>query len=247
MDPVKSIGALKNVATIYRQYRQFRKQNLNSDKRWSIKFNSPHFSDRLDSSGSAKGHYFHQDLLVARRIFERQPEKHVDVGSRVDGFVAHVAVFREIEVVDIRPIESEVPNITFLQDDLMKSRLGLVDYCDSLSCLHALEHFGLGRYGDTIDSEGYIKGFNALSRILRSGGTLYLSLPIGSERVEFNGQRVFSLRRVVDLFRNEFRLTAFSYVDDIGHLHENISEFENGLIDDFGLQYGCGIFELTKH
>jgi len=51
-------------------------------------------TDRFDPGGDASGHYFHQDLIVARRIFERDPRKHVDVGSRIDGFVAHLAVFR---------------------------------------------------------------------------------------------------------------------------------------------------------
>ena len=37
--------------------------------------------------------YFHQDFVVARKIFERNPRLHIDVGSRVDGFVAHVATF----------------------------------------------------------------------------------------------------------------------------------------------------------
>jgi len=61
--------------------------------------------DRFDQSGTASGHYFHQDLLVASRIFINNPEKHVDIGSRIDGFVAHVASFREIEVFDIRSLE----------------------------------------------------------------------------------------------------------------------------------------------
>jgi len=57
-------------------------------------------TDRFDPGGDASGHYFHQDLIVARRIFERDPRKHVDVGSRIDGFVAHLAVFRQVEVID---------------------------------------------------------------------------------------------------------------------------------------------------
>jgi len=46
-------------------------------------------------SGSASGHYFHEDLLVARRIHKRNLRRYIDVGSRIDGFVAHVASFRE--------------------------------------------------------------------------------------------------------------------------------------------------------
>ena len=40
------------------------------------------------NAGRAKGHYFHQDLLVAKFINESNPRRHVDIGSRVDGFIA---------------------------------------------------------------------------------------------------------------------------------------------------------------
>ena len=246
-DPVKSVNAIRNLTKVYRDYRNFRSQSVNSGNTWSIGFSSPHFTDVSDFGGSAKGHYFHQDLLVARRIFERKPTIHVDVGSRVDGFVAHVAVFREIEVVDIRPVESHVPNITFLQDDLMDPKLGLIDYCDSLSCLHALEHFGLGRYGDPIDADGYIKGFSALTAMLKKGGILYLSVPIGRDRIEFNGQRVFSIRRVHELYTEGFELINFSFINDDGDLVENVKDFRNGLETNYNLNYGCGIFELRKN
>ena len=38
---------------------------------------------------------------------------------------------------------------------------------ESLSCLHALEHFGLGRYGDPINPEGNIIGLENMIKILR--------------------------------------------------------------------------------
>ncbi|RYZ83109.1 MAG: hypothetical protein EOP04_20615, partial [Proteobacteria bacterium] len=47
----------------------------------------PCLSDRFAQSGDAKGHYFHQDLRVASRIFQNNPLVHADVGSRIDGFV----------------------------------------------------------------------------------------------------------------------------------------------------------------
>ncbi len=64
-------------------------------------------------------HYFHQDLLLANRIFKARPRNHVDVGSRVDGFVAHVASFRPIEVLDLRPSPFEIKIVTFAVADLM--------------------------------------------------------------------------------------------------------------------------------
>ena len=57
--------------------------------------------DYSDNAGQNKGHYFHQDLLVAKMIYDTKPRRHIDIGSRLDGFVAHVASFREIEVFDI--------------------------------------------------------------------------------------------------------------------------------------------------
>lgn len=124
-------------------------------------------------------------------VFEAKPDKHLDIGSRVDGFVAHVASFREIDVLDVRPITTQIPGVTFKQDDLMKPVEGMSGYYDSLSCLHALEHFGLGRYGDPIAPTGFENGLANMASLLRNNGVFYLSVPIGIDRVEFNAHRVF--------------------------------------------------------
>src|SRR5439155_9836158 len=96
--------------------------------------------------------------------------------------VAHVATFREIDVLDIRTVHDSIPNMRFLRADLMATLPAeLVGCADSASCLHALEHFGLGRYGDPIDYQGHIKGLLNLHRMLEPGGRLYLSVPIGPQ------------------------------------------------------------------
>jgi len=206
----------------------------------------PCLDDRGSNSGTAKGHYFHQDLLVARRIFANSPRLHVDVGSRVDGFVAHVAAFREIEVFDVRPLTSHIANVRFRQVDLMVPLAdALKGYSDSLSCLHALEHFGLGRYGDTVDFEGHLKGLANLKAVVAPGGKFYLSVPIGPQRIEFNAHRVFSVSTLLSM-ASDFRVDAFSYVDDRGDLHENSALAADAVVADFGCRYGCGILELTK-
>ena len=225
---------------------QLRRQARASSHRFPITRFRLYPHEKKQQSGTAKGHYFHQDLLVARRIFESNPEKHLDIGSRIDGFVAHVASFRSIEVLDIRPMGSEIQNIHFRQADLMALPIELYGYCDSLSCLHALEHFGLGRYGDPINFEGHVKGLDNMYGILRKNGVLYLSCPIGPQRIEFNAHRVFSLGYLLSLMEGKFSLRMFSYVDDKGDLHENIAPTEEGLSNNFGCHYGCGIFELVR-
>lgn len=246
LNPLALRNAVRGLIATVRDYGVLKRQNRLAGSPFRIRFSMPCLGDRYESSGSTRGHYFYQDLLVARRVFERRPERHVDVGSRVDGFVAHVAAFREIEVFDIRPLTLAIPSIVFRQMDLMNAPEQFKACCDSLSCLHAIEHFGLGRYGDPVDLNGHVKGFMSLASILKPGGLLYFSVPIGPERIDFNANRVFSIQTVLNLAKDCFDLEAFSYVDDAGDFHGQVSLAPERIADDFGCQYGCGIFEFRK-
>ncbi len=241
--PGVGLRAARSLSWFLDDLREFKRQSaaISSDLPWGPL--SPSLDDKGQPGGTASGHYFHQDLLVARRIFARNPERHIDVGSRVDGFVAHVASFRNIEVIDIRPSLATVPNVTFTTGDLTALPDSLRGVADSVSCLHALEHFGLGRYGDPIDPSGHLKGIAGLRELLRPGGTLYLSVPIGPSRVEFNSQRVFSVPYMLEKLASSFEVLAFSYVDDGGALHENVA-LDESAGTSYGCKYGCGIFEL---
>lgn len=246
LDPRKTLHFTRALPGYARDYARFKNQARTSTQAFAMGLPFPCLADRFQESGGAKGHYFHQDLLVASRVHDNRPVRHVDVGSRVDGFVAHVASFRPIEVIDIRPLESTVKNITFIQADLMRVDGSPADYCDSLSCLHALEHFGLGRYGDTLDFDGHLAGLRNLTRMLQTGGRFYLSVPIGPQRIEFNAHRIFSVEYMLGLLGASFQLDNFSYVDDDGDLHQGVTIDAGVARTSFGCSYGCGIFELTK-
>lgn len=202
----------------------------------------PIINEYKDQAGTATGHYFHQDLLVASLIHDAHPERHIDVGSRIDGFVAHVAAFRTIEVIDFRPLAScGHERIKFMQADLMSLDRQLYEITDSLSCLHALEHFGLGRYGDPINPSGHLTGFNNLHKMLKNEGRLYISVPIGENSVHFNAHRVFDPREILKWSNGLFKLERFDFVDDSGNLHQRQS------LDSVPkLTYGCGIYTLIK-
>src|SRR6478672_1245176 len=103
-EPVKTVSAIRNLPVSLKEHFELRRQNARLTDPWQILLRTPNFTDRSEPGGITSGHYFHQDLLVATRVYQRKPKKHVDIGSRIDGFVAHVAVFREIEVFDIRPL-----------------------------------------------------------------------------------------------------------------------------------------------
>lgn len=207
----------------------------------------PCLHDWYEEGGNAKSEYFLQDLHIARLIFKNNPVNHLDIGSSVEGFVAHVASFRMIEVLDVRPINSNIPGIVFKQMDLSKPvELSSYEKYDSISCLHALEHFGLGRYGDPIDVDGHIKGIENMSKLLSKGGNFYLSVPIGIERVEFNANRVFKPESIISIASN------FGLVFSKFGLIENsvVTFFDNKKDVDFerlnSQRYALGMFIFVK-
>ena len=206
----------------------------------------PCLHDWYEEGGSTKDEYFWQDLYVAQKIYRLAPVRHVDIGSRIDGFVAHVASFREIEIFDIRPVNSRIPGVLFKQADLMSSSESFTGYCDSLSCLHALEHFGLGRYGDPIDPHGYVAGLNNMAKMLQSGGVFYLSVPIGIERVEFNAHRIFDPSSLVRLAAaSGMQLRELDWIGEKREIIHSVN-LEHDMNELSKLRYALGIFTFVK-
>ena len=247
IDPRKLFHSLKGLPRFIRNLYQFK---LAYKGQLEL---VPCLHDWYEEGGSTKNEYFWQDLLVAQRIFKQKPLRHVDVGSRIDGFVAHVASFRPVEVFDIRPVNLDIPGVVFKQADLMSvdSVASLCDgnagYCDSLSCLHAIEHFGLGRYGDPVDPSGYRRGIENLSKLLQPGGRLYLSTPIGSQRVEFNANWVFDPNTILDVANAAgLHLDELTVLDQQGGHETVLSPTVEKLNALAHKHYLLGIFHFLK-
>lgn len=238
-DPRK-ILSLSNVPKFVSQKRQFERMG------GAVTHYFPALGDYNQQAGFAKGHYFHQDLAVASYIYKNNPSRHIDIGSRIDGFCAHVASFRPIEIMDIRKLNDVGhPNISFIQADLMDSNNTKANLADSISCLHAIEHFGLGRYGDPIDPNGHIKGFNNILHMLKPGGTLYISVPIADKNeVCFNAHRLFNPKDILTWADKKYSLclVQFDYVDDDGNFHRDFNVEQVPRII-----YGCGLYTLRKN
>lgn len=220
------------------------KSKIKNNENFKLKL-FPILGENKSSAGSLKSIYFIQDLFVSQLIFNQKPDKILDIGSRIDGFVGHVSSFREIDVVDIRPLNNNIKNINFKVIDLMQDISSLKNKYDCVTCLHVIEHFGLGRYGDPIDPDGHLKGLKNMYEILKDNGTLYLSFPIGENRIEFNAHRVFSIAYIKPILEGYFTIDKFSYISDNAELKENI-DIERGIKDNFNCSYGCGIFKLNK-
>jgi len=151
----------------------------------------PCLHDFNKSAGDIKNEYFWQDLLAAQIVLQKNPKSILDIGSRIDGFVAHIASSRQLTLMDVRPIKNEIKNVNFLQMDLMQD-VKSEELFEVITCLHVLEHFGLGRYNDAINPSGYIVGLNNIFKLMEEGGSFILATPAGRPRVEFNANMIFS-------------------------------------------------------
>ena len=115
------------------------------------------------------------------------------------------------------------------------------NWVNSLSCLHVIEHIGLGRYGDPIDPDGFSKAATELVRVLAPGGSLYFGTPIGKEKLYFDAHRVFSVETIMEIFQN-LTLQEFSLINDKARgIIPNASFAEAN-----DCSYGCGLFVFTK-
>ncbi len=219
-------------------------QNMNTDEKFSVVEDSLLFitEDKSANAGNPCQHYFAQDIWGANKIYHRNPEQHYDIGSRLDGFIAHLLVFRKVNYIDIRPLPYEIPNLYFVKGDAVSLAEFEDESIESLSCFHALEHFGLGRYGDKIDPDAYKKAAGNIKRVLKKGGSLYIGVPIGEEdKLFFNAHRVFSISTILSSF-DGLKLNDFAIIEPNGVYAKKADIRELKEIKE----YSCGLFEFEK-
>jgi SAM-dependent methyltransferase len=193
IDPRKTVRGLRGIPRFVRTFKSFRKLAGSSSKMHL----SPILGEHLEAAGSISDDYFALDLWAAKKTLSLQPSSHLDVGSRLDGFVAHILCWSRVDVLDIRNLSSTVPGLNFVQGDA-RSLSGIHDETyDLVTSLHAIEHFGLGRYGDPIDPMGHHRALESFFRVLKPGGHLILGFPTGRGEVLFNAQRLLNLQEVL--------------------------------------------------
>ncbi|HAP19660.1 MAG TPA: hypothetical protein DCR27_00100 [Lachnospiraceae bacterium] len=220
------------------------KMNTRSSFSYNPKYAKPCYTDRYKQAGRL-GAYFWQDLWAAQHLSKDCPLCHYDIGSRIDGFVGHISCFvKKVVLIDVRPLDKEIPNVTYWCMDATRLENMEDESISSISSLCALEHFGLGRYGDTINPEGCFEAFQSIQRVLKKGGKAYIAVPIGKEHVEFDAHRIFYASTIVESF-SEMELTEFAAVHDLEDyieynidIHKYDEEMNNG-----GLRFGLFAFE----
>ena len=197
----------------------------------------------LDEKTATMGyepHYTYHCAWACRELAQAKPSLHVDISSSM-AFVTMASAWVPVVHYDFRIPEIVLSGLTVGQADLcaldMKS-----NSLESVSCLHVLEHVGLGRYGDPLNPRGDRCAAEELARVLAPGGLLLVVVPVGRSRVNFNAHRVYALPQVLGMFPGLI-LKSFSLIPD----DSKAGMIQNPPEDLVASQeWGCGCFVFRK-
>ncbi len=185
-------------------------------------------------------HYVYHTAWAARKVKEINPEFHIDISSSLY-FASIVSSFIPVKFYDYRPANIELSNMESLCGNLMSLPFEN-NSINSISCMHVVEHIGLGRYGDKIDSSGDLRAINELKRVLAVNGSLLFVVPMGRiPKIEFNAHRIYTFKQIKEYFSDlelkEFSLIPEKYGSIIYNATENDVDKE---------RYACGCFWFIK-
>lgn len=223
-------------------FNTFSKLSTSTTRRFDVKWENRYpIMNEATEGHSFDRHYVYHTAWAARKLKEISPSFHIDISSSLY-FNAITSAFIPIKFYDFRPanirlnnFSSEKANITHLQfpDNSV----------ESISCMHVVEHIGLGRYGDDLNPDGDLSAMFELSRVVASGGSILFVVPIGKPLLQFNAQRVYSFRQIMNQFIG-FSLVEFSLIPD----SKKVGIIINALEEQANEQdFGCGCFWFKKN
>lgn len=234
----KPLHAARQYTRFAREFARFSALSKASTGRFSLRWKDrqPCLDDRTANTGFDR-HYIYHTAWAARVLAKTRPAKHVDIGSSLY-FVTGASAFVPLEFYDFRPADLRLSNLESRFANLTALPFGDREVA-SLSCMHVVEHVGLGRYGDPLDPDGDLKAMRELQRVVAPSGSLLFVTPVGQPCIRFNAHRIYAYEQIRDAF-SELTIEQFSLIPD--------SFADGGLIEDADpatvskQRYACGCF-----
>ena len=239
-DFCRSVRNLPRYLPFIKEFRSFKKASDSS--RFKIRWRDfyPCLNDRTSITPFSRHYVFHP-AWAARILANTMPEEHVDISSSLR-FVTVVSAFINTRFYDYRPAELNLNGLKSGTADLLDLSFPDMSVM-SLSCMHVIEHIGLGRYGDPLDANGDLKAISELKRVLAKEGNLLFVVPIGKPKIMFNAHRIYSYEQIISYFE-ELKLMEFALIPDIAEDGGLIVQATKDMAD--AQTYGCGCFWFKR-
>lgn len=234
---IKKIAKLFLFLFILKDYLKFKKKN----KRFSLNIKDiyPCITDKTKNTAFER-HYTYHTAWAARKLKEINPKKHIDISSSLH-FSVLCSAFVPVDFYDYRPAKIILSNFNSDRCDLLNLKFR-DNSIESISCMHTIEHVGLGRYGDEIGQDDDIKSIKEIIRVTKKGGSILFVTPVGKPKIRFNAHRIYSYEQIMEYFSGT-ELREFSLIKDKGD--DGIIENANPALVEKE-DYGCGCFWFIK-
>lgn len=230
---------IKMLPSFRRDYKEFTRLSTQQPNRFPLSWKNryPCLTDKTNQT-PFDNHYVYHPAWAARILAQTKPDLHIDISSTLH-FCSIVSAFIPVHFYDYRPADLKLTGLVSDKGDLMglPFESGTVA---SISCMHTIEHIGLGRYGDPLDYDGDIKAINELIRVTKPGGDILFVTPVGKSVLLFNAHRIYSYEQIVTYFVG-CALKEFSLIPEKGAI---INNADPALVQNE--TYGCGCFWFKK-
>lgn len=236
------IGGKIKSAAFQKEFRAFAALSSQGETRFPMRWQDrlPCLYDKTASTAFDR-HYIYHPAWAARILSATKPSEHTDISSTL-AFCTIVSAFIPVKFYDYRPAALSLSDLVSEHTDLTALPFETNSLL-SLSCLHTVEHIGLGRYGDPLDTEGDLKAIRELKRVLAPGGTLLFAVPLGRPKLMFNAHRIYSYDQIAGYFA-EMEMVEFSLVLDNAQEEGFVKNASREMAD--AQAYGCGCFWFRK-
>ena len=234
-------GVLMKEIEYFKQMNEFVEFNKINRPEFSNYYSYPCLSDDTIQTGFDT-HYIYHIAWAIRKIMINKPKLHIDIAS---GLHFCTAICSKVPTIfyDYRPAELYMENLTCMSGDLTNEKDWINKKYESLSCMHVVEHIGLGRYGDALDPNGDLKAITNLKNLIERKGKILFVVPVGMPSIFFNAHRVYSASKIHELFAKEFHLNEFYFIPGpVGE--EPILNCDFKYTENY--TYGCGCYEYTR-
>lgn len=222
------------------EYREFKRKI--HDGRFPIEWKDRHpcLDDKTKTTGFDR-HYIYHPAWAARILAETNPAEHIDISSTLN-FATMLSAFIPVRFYDFRPADVSLSNLKSLAGNIVDLPFEN-NSVRSISCMHVVEHIGLGRYGDPVDPDSDLKAIKELTRVLATDGNLLFVVPVGKPKIMFNAHRIYSYEQVIEYFTG-LKLVSFALISE--RQEDGGLNYDATGNDVAAQDYGCGCFWFKK-
>jgi len=154
----------------------------------------------------------------------------------------------ELTCVDVQDWNLTLPHVKIVMCDVLRDKLPLpFEHFDWITCLSSIEHFGLGRYDDSPDVDGDLRGMQILRKYLKPSGLMVLTVPVGEAAVVYPAHRIYGKVRLDKLISGFKVLDKRFYIGDMAIVtFKECSEEQAFAVNEGDYAVGCWLLQKGK-